>query len=290
MITAMLSGNLGNHMFNYAIARTVAELNGYEWGFDPVPKYDYHNGAEQMNFMEIDYGKFPNDIKNVYNEVRTIHNGDNVQVYNSNVFDVADDTDLVGGCWQSEQYYNKEDLRKWFKIKETMVEQYENTMASVGLKLDDNVCIINFRGGEYRGFSNLIIRPQYYIDAMNYMKSLNPNIVFVIITDDPQTATQYIPNIPVMHFSIGMDYYIINKTKNLILANSSFSIMPTILNKDLQNVIAPKYWARHNVSDGYWAIGDQYYKGWSYMNRDGILESYEQVKHEAEEWRRENGL
>ena len=54
MITAMLSGNLGNHMFNYAIARTVAERNNYEWGFDPVPKYDYHNGAEQMDFMEID--------------------------------------------------------------------------------------------------------------------------------------------------------------------------------------------------------------------------------------------
>ena len=211
-------------------------------------------------------------------------------MYDSDVFNVKDNTDLVGGCWQSGQYYNKDDLRKWFKIKEPLVEQYEKTLDSVGLKLDDNMCIINFRGGEYCGISSLIIRPQYYIDAMNHMKSINPEMRFAIITDDISSASRYIPNVPVIHFSIGMDYYIINKSKNLILANSSFSILPTILNKDLQHIIAPKYWARHNVSNGYWAIGDQYYENWNYMNREGGLETYEQVKQEAEEWRRQNGL
>ena len=286
----MLSGNLGNHMFNYAIARTVAERNCYKWGFDPVPKYDYHNGKEQMDFMEIDYGDLPKDITNTYNEIRTIHNGDNIQVYDPKVFSVPDNTDLVGGCWQSEQYYNKSDLKKWFKIKESSVIQYEKTLSDVGLTLDDNMCIINFRGGEYCGFPELIIQPQYYINAMNYMSQINPNIKFVIITDDVNTASRFIPDVPVIHFGIGMDYYVINKAKNLILANSSFSIMPTLLNDNLKCILAPKYWARHNVSDGYWAIGDQYYKGWKYMDRSGVVETYEQVKEQAEGWRFGNGL
>ena len=57
MITTDLTGNLGNHMWGYAICRTVAERNGYSWGFNRTPSHDYYHGIEQMDFMDIDYGQ-----------------------------------------------------------------------------------------------------------------------------------------------------------------------------------------------------------------------------------------
>jgi len=45
MITTDLTGNLGNHLFQYALCRTIAEKRGFEWGVNPVPYGDYYNGA-----------------------------------------------------------------------------------------------------------------------------------------------------------------------------------------------------------------------------------------------------
>ncbi|MDE6220452.1 MAG: glycosyl transferase, partial [Lachnospiraceae bacterium] len=36
-----------------------------------------------------------------------------------------------------------------------------------------------------------------------------------------------------------------------------------------QYVIAPKYWARHNVSDGYWASEQNIYSDFIYLDRKG---------------------
>jgi hypothetical protein len=41
MITTNLTGNLGNHMWQYAVCRTIAEKLGYEWGINPSPSHDY---------------------------------------------------------------------------------------------------------------------------------------------------------------------------------------------------------------------------------------------------------
>ena len=39
----------------------------------------------------------------------------------------------------------------------------------------------------------------------------------------------------------------------------------------VEYVIAPKYWARHNVSDGYWASEQNIYDELIYMDRKGKL-------------------
>ena len=51
MITSKLVGNLGNQIAAYVSCRSIAEQLGYEWGFDPIPKYDYYNGAKQMDIL-----------------------------------------------------------------------------------------------------------------------------------------------------------------------------------------------------------------------------------------------
>jgi hypothetical protein len=114
------------------------------------------------------------------------------------------------------------------------------------------------------------------------MLSFNPNMYFIIITDDIDCAKQYIgSDISCFHYDIGFDFYVVNQARNLILSNSTFGWWAGWLNTNSRKTIAPKYWARHNVSDGYWATGDSYSRPFTYQDREGILYDYETCKNEA---------
>ena len=82
MITTNLTGNLGNHMWQYAVCRTVAQKLGYEWGINSSPTHDYHNGMNQMYFMDVDFGKpIEGEISNFHEKWSYyLHNGDNVNI------------------------------------------------------------------------------------------------------------------------------------------------------------------------------------------------------------------
>ena len=292
MITTKLTGNFGNHLAQHVSTRCIAETIGVSWGFDPKPTYDYYQGKEQLYFLDINYGSFPSNIKDTYKENTIIYNdkGDdvNISVFDANVYDISDNTELTGGCWQSEDYFKdfKEELYKWISYKKEYESVYKDRIKNIDI---DNTCIINIRGGEYRYHSKLIIRKKYFDDSIKEMLLINPLMKFLVVTDDIEYSRILFSEYPIIEQDIGYNYYIINKAKWLILSNSSFPIFAAYLNKDVNKIIAPMYWARHNVSDGYWALGDQYYKGWYYMSREGILEDYDNVKNKALEWRNLNG-
>ena len=50
--------------------------------------------------------------------------------------------------------------------------------------MDDDVCVLNYRGGEYVGFHELYLTREYWLNAMENMTKINPNMKFVTITDD----------------------------------------------------------------------------------------------------------
>ena len=70
----------------------------------------------------------------------------------------------------------------------------------------------------------------------------------------------------------------------LILSNSSFAWFPAWLSTTLKYAIAPKYWARHNVSDGYWCLGYNLTTGWMYQDRNGKLQDYDSCKKEHDQF------
>ena len=289
MITTKLTGNLGNHISYYVSTRAIAEKLGYDWGFNPTPSHDYFNGARQMDFMEIDYGKFPENISNSFREkeVRFNHMGDNVDVRPAdwNVFNIQDDTEMFGVFQSPVYFYDRlNDIKNWLKIKSEVLSETNDIASHNNIVLDDNTCLINFRGGEYRNYGNLIIRPEYYYKAIQCMLEANPNMKFVIITDDVQCANQFLPGIPAYHFSIAVDYTLINHSKYLILCNSSFPIFSTLTNNNLKKVIAPAYWARWNISTGYWTTSQNIYPGWEYLDRNGVLKNYEESQKDCQNW------
>lgn len=293
MITTNLTGNLGNHMWQYAVCRTVAEKLGYEWGINPSPSHDYHNGMNQMYFMDVNFGKFPEgEFVDFHEKWTTYRHIDDVNItfLDPRVYQISDGTRMIGdngalgGIYQCEDYLigRKEEILKWFSIRNEYKNNFDSEMEKMGIILDENTCVINFRGGEYRGLSNVILRREYWRDSINHMLSLNPQMKFLIVTDDPGCASSFMPfDIPTVHGEIGLDFYIVNQSKWVILSNSTFGWWAGWLNSRAEKIIAPKYWARHNVSDGYWATGESYTRGFTYLDREGSLSDYETCKKEA---------
>lgn len=299
MITTNLTGNFGNHMSQLTTLRCIAEKLGYEWGVNSKPTHDYFNGMNQLYFMDVDFGKEPTGIIHEYHEKWPLYNNSNICMFDSEIYNIKDNTILLGGngakggVYQSEDYFydRRNDIFDWYKIKDEYINKFEKKLIELGYILDDNLCVINFRGGEYKNVHNLILRKEYWKDSINKISSINPDIKFLIITDDIECAKNYIPfNIPAIHDEIGFDFYVINKAKYVILSNSSFGLWAAWLNKDVKKIIAPKYWAVHNFSDGWWGIGDQYYRVFQYLDRNGNLLDYEQCKFEAINYYKDKGL
>ena len=131
------------------------------------------------------------------------------------------------------------------------------------------------------------------LDLMNYfkeeniglmqtknMKKYNSNLEFIIITDDVESANLILPEIKAYHFDIGKDYSIIKNSHYLILSNSSFSFFPSFTSETLKLAIAPKYWARHNVSNGYWSTEQNLYSDYLWQDKEGKLFTKEQCLNE----------
>lgn len=293
MLTTNLTGNLGNHLWQYAVCRTIAEKLGYEWGINPSPSHDYFNGQSQMTFMNVDFGKPVEGITTEFHETwRTIRHVDevNITMLNESLYHIGDNTIMLGhngakgGIYQSEDYLidRKEDIKKWFDIKQESKEHYNRLLSDMEITLDDNLCVINFRGGEYRGIPNVLLRKEYWKNAIDDMIKINPNMRFLLITDDVPCANSFMPfPIKAVHIDVGFDYYVVNQAKWLIISNSTFGWWAAWLNDKANKIIAPKYWARHNVSDGYWATGDAYTRGFVYMDREGKTFGYDECKEEA---------
>jgi hypothetical protein len=112
------------------------------------------------------------------------------------------------------------------------------------------------------------------------MLLINPNFEFIVITDDVYTAKNFFPNFKVFHFDIATDYTIIKNAHYLILSNSSFPYFATFTSETIKYIIAPKYWGRYNISDGYWSCGYNIYRNHNYIDKDNKIFSFEDCKKE----------
>lgn len=139
-------------------------------------------------------------------------------------------------------------IREWLKIQP--------------LYIPDDLCIINFRGGEYVGVRDLFLPKTYWDLAISKMLVINPNMQFEVHTDDPETAKIFFPNLHIVS-DIGTNWRSIYYAKYLILSNSSFAILPAIIGKS-EHVIAPKFWAGYNK--GYWQMEDNKYEKFTYIH------------------------
>ena len=81
---------LGNHMFQYSLCRIIAEKNGYNF-YIPNGKY------LERSFPGIYLGNKDGEIQNYFNESPS-------QLYDENIFNIKDFTN-INGYFQTEKYF-----------------------------------------------------------------------------------------------------------------------------------------------------------------------------------------
>lgn len=246
---------LGNQLHRYVMTRVVAMDNGYDWGMLNTGMF------KGYGFLNIDMGSELDDSVTYeeFQEKKTFNSqGSDIRDYDwDGIKDIRDNT-IIDGEFQGEKYYehHRNLIDRWLTVDP--------------IDLGNNICIINFRGGEYQYFSELFLSIEYWNNAIERMMALNPHMIFKVVTDDVALAQTFFPHYEINH-DIGQDWRSIRYAKYLILSNSSFAILPAWLNRNAYT-IAPWGWARHNM--GYWALEQNKMKKWNYLDKNNEIHTF----------------
>lgn len=249
---------LGNQLHRYVATRVLAEDKGLEWGMIGP---EHFKGS---SFMTLDMGKpfdgtytlgqggeiLPISDMKRFSEKKILEDGVDIRSFDPD-FSFVEDGTIIDGEFQDERYFAHMGryLDEWLHVEP--------------LGMPNDLCVIGFRGGEFQHFPELFLTDEYWNKGMEEMARINPKMRFIVVTDDPELARKvFPPEIPVSH-EIGLDWRMVRFARYLIIANSSFYILPALLNENVRKVIAPKYWARRNT--GQWSTRQNFYSKFHYI-------------------------
>ncbi len=298
---------LGNQLWNYAVARVIAHKKNSPFS---ILGREHFKGKE---FLDIDFGvrltggyspeggppwSLPKGIQRYYRERKEdLVSRANMDMSRTDpgLFAITLNTKFDGNC-QSTKYLDgyKDHLRKWLKIKEGYGRQ----------SLGENACIIHLRCGDFVGIKEVFLPVTYYEQAMEEMRKINEEMKFYCITDQKEIAKKILPGVEIVGSAtmsqedslkashhhggpVGVDFTLLMNAKYLIIPNSSFSWWAAYLNPKVKKIIAPKYWARYNASDGLWSTADIITEGFTYIDKKGKTFSSDECWKEKEECERQ---
>jgi len=245
---------LGNQLFRYVATRVRAADLGVH--FSMIGRENF-KGSSFMNTGSTSMGITNNLIFHIEQPAGKIvlENADerlNIWEEETNhynpEFNFIEDNTIIDGEFQSIQYFGHRliDIDEWLKVEP--------------MDIPDDVCVIGFRGGEFYVFPELGLPKEYFTDAMRKIYAMNPDITFEVHTDDEDLARKFFPHFKIIH-DVGINWRSMRYAKYAIIANSSFYILPRLLNGGM--TIAPRYWARRNIKE--WSRPDNYYPQFKYI-------------------------
>ncbi len=273
---------LGNRLFCYVSTRALAKTYGYTFA----------TGGRQFldaDFLQLDLGapveeetsylSFEEKDKRLYlpTAASDLTRGIDIRGTDGTMLDLLrshrQEKILLSGNLQAEAYFGalREEICSWLSVDENLAD------PSYGA---EDLCLLNVRGSEYADSPELFLEKRYWTNAMALMRRENPSMRFCIITEDVEAAKKLLPGIPVHHGRPEEDYAALHLARYLIVSNSSFAFFPVYTSKNVRKVIAPKYWARHNVSDGYWCTAQNIYSIFTYLDRKGRLFTADECRQE----------
>ena len=201
--TEFLKGQgLGNQLFCYITARSIAKERGFVFGTAGQEQLAVNiHSKTGMYFMDMDMGERIEDpaaLKRyderqvrlfLGNSGHDLTHGCYVAGEDETLHSLEDDT-LIYGNMQAEGYFLKyrDQIKEWLKVKPEY-DTHEFTR--------DNLCIIKVRGGDYTGSAELYLDRKYWLDGMRNMKKIRSDMEFIIVTDDPEAARKVLPGLPV---------------------------------------------------------------------------------------------
>ena len=261
MISVYLNGRLGNNLFQYAFCRISAikqncnfyipnnreeSISFYSYcsqktsrGFDMSCESNPHYWTGEKLFS-IDYGINDGCIYKLLGD--------------TNVEDVTDGT-LLTDFYQSDSYlleYRDIILNDWYKFNESVVNESKELLDRYNV---DEYCYIHLRSTDYKNIPEIFLPINYYLKSIDHIKELNPNIQFLVITDDVDDGKKMFPEFEVLSNSTEIDFYLISQSKYKIISNSSFSWWASWLSQNNKITIAPNNWLNYNCGGGFLPSG-----------------------------------
>ncbi len=236
---------LGDQLFSYIATRVRAADLGVDFGF--VGK-EYFKGT----FMDLDWGKKVVKLYRVDEQsgALILDNPTGLYVLNKPYYDpefnfIPDGSIIDGYGAQDIRYFEHrlDEVREWLKV-----EPVEH---------NDNVCVLNIRGGEYRAVSDLILPLEdYWYKGLGMVNDHGKKeLYYEIHTDDRDYCRQLFSDAFPIYSDINLNWRSLRYAKNAIISNSAFAIIPRLL-KHLEDpeaiTIAPFGWNARNASLTEW--------------------------------------
>ncbi|MDR0911691.1 MAG: alpha-1,2-fucosyltransferase [Methanobrevibacter sp.] len=280
MITVELGGGMGNQMFQYAMAKSLAhdlddELNIFYntdmfYPFLKVEKHQRYN----LNHLNIDenftsakrfyYSIFSSKFKNnfyLFGEKRSFpfiyrdlfkhlkRKNDSITKKNKNSVPNI----FLRGGWTNEKYFhhNQDIIRESFKITTPPNRQNKRLMDEISSKNSIALCV---RRGDY---TNPFHKAQFGLSTINYFNNAMEliakkidNPVFYVFSNDSQYVQKNIsseyPLIFITHNGVDKDYEdlrLMSCCKHFIISNSTFHWWGAYLSLNKNKIIiAPSPW------------------------------------------------
>ena len=267
MICVVLQGGLGNQMFQYAAARTLAERNNtnvvldlswFNQEFDTSTTTPRHY---ELTCFRLD--ATTEKYRSTALQKLRLHRAKNYtepHFHYDPSFTAIPKNAVINGYFQSEKYFS--DIRRilledfsWIKEpkgkNKDLLKQIKSDLSSVSVHVRRGDYVSNENAAKFHGLTGV----DYYKAAVKEMIKhvKKPNLY--VFSDDPEWCRQNLkftqPATYVSHNTNGSeDMRLMKACKHNIVANSSFSWWSAWLNENPNKiVIAPKQWFSHSESN-----------------------------------------
>ena len=178
---------LGNQLHRLVATRVKAADLGVGWGM--IYRHDgsgKEKGFKGQSFMDIgDWNKGiktevkhfditqntfngqpsePESVSGYFEEKKVVDDfGNDIRGYDPE-WNFIEDNTIIDGEFQDERYWEHREgeVNEWLNVEP--------------LDMPDDLCVINFRGGEFKVFPDLFLGDDYWGEAISKMQEINPKM------------------------------------------------------------------------------------------------------------------
>jgi hypothetical protein len=269
MIITRITGGLGNQMFQYAIAKSIAKKNSdiFKLDISFYPKQSLRK--YELNLFNIEeniateeecarlrgseglWFKIKRKLNLSINRPKSYTFENNLTLFDKEVWNKKGDI-YLDGFWQNESYFKdiRDEILKDFTLKQDISNEAKKylkniqNITSVSLHIRRGDYVENNHTNKVHGICDL----DYYKKAIRYINEKVKEPIFYIFSDDISWCKENFNFLENKIFvdntrSAVEDLELMKYCKHNIIANSTFSWWGAWLNDNKDKiVVAPKIW------------------------------------------------
>lgn len=267
-VQVMLSGGVGNQIFQFFAGKMVAEKFGSELSTNvsAIEHHSAHAGSDirDFAFFESDY-EVERDAVHPFQHYTVrfqaklakgnIYLSRFLKIYNKEQIDFKTLEKYTGelrlsGYFQTRQVIHY--IKAQYPDLNLRPKEITPRFVSAVQEVEGDFCAIHIRRGDYLNENSIHseLTSNYYSSAL---KALAENrkgkaLKYVVFSDEPQFASSLLPEnlnyIEAAKFQLSTaeEFYLMSFASAFIIANSTFSFWPAFLAKNNCLVVVPKYW------------------------------------------------